>query len=220
MVYPEQQNQKELIKLAPYQTIDAHKLLRALGPRWQLHVGDDCAVLHHPQVVIVGVDKHLRKVEELGDQFLQGPRTQSQGETCSLTLPVFIPPFKRLRRSKALEFNAERRNRPLAPARRLMWRVKRFKLWNWICARTEVDAEAISYLKKKNVTRLFYKSDFDGNLISACLSASGVCVVGFPKNLQSSLGSASRRFPVFSLDLFGFERQKRGFLQQVGQILS
>lgn len=73
------------MKCASYHAIDAHKLLWGLGPRRQLHVGDDGAVLHHPQVVIVGVDEHLGKVEELWDQFLQASRRQSCGETCTLT---------------------------------------------------------------------------------------------------------------------------------------
>lgn len=55
-----------------YQAIDAHKLLWALGPRGQLHVRDYSAVLHHSQVVIVGVDKHLWEVVELWDQLLHG----------------------------------------------------------------------------------------------------------------------------------------------------
>lgn len=77
------------MKFVSYHAIDAHKLLGALGPRWQLHVGDDGAVLHHPQVVTVGVDEHLGKVEELWDQFLQGSRTQSRGEN----LHSHIQPF-------------------------------------------------------------------------------------------------------------------------------
>lgn len=59
-----------------YQAIDAHKLLWALGPRWQLHIRNHGAVLHHSQVVIVGVDKHLGEVVELWDQLLHG---QSRG---------------------------------------------------------------------------------------------------------------------------------------------
>lgn len=110
------------MKFVSYHAIDAHKLLGALGPRWQLHVGDDGAVLHHTQVVTVGVDEHLGKVEELWDQFLQGSRTQSRGETCTLTfnLFLFISQCKRLIKSNLWESNAERRHRPLTPARQLM----------------------------------------------------------------------------------------------------
>lgn len=60
-----------------YQAIDAHKLLRALGPRWQLHIGDYSAVLHHSEVVTVGVDKHLGEVVELWDQLLHGYSTET-----------------------------------------------------------------------------------------------------------------------------------------------
>lgn len=40
--------------------IDANKLLRAFGPRRKIHVRDNGAVLHHSQVVVVGIDEHLR----------------------------------------------------------------------------------------------------------------------------------------------------------------
>lgn len=77
------------MQFASYQAIDAHKLLRAFGPRRQLHVGDHGAVLHHSQVVAVGVNEHLGKVEELWDQLLGeggGSTAQTHSETCSLTL--------------------------------------------------------------------------------------------------------------------------------------
>lgn len=60
-----------------YQAIDAYKLLWALSPRGQLHIRDYGAVLHHSQVVTVGVDKHLREVEELWDQLLHGYSTET-----------------------------------------------------------------------------------------------------------------------------------------------
>lgn len=56
------------------------------------------------------------------------------------------------------------------------------------------------------------------SFLSACLLQAFV-LLAFPKPSEFTW----QRFPtipVFSLDLFGFERQKRGFLQQVGQILS
>lgn len=55
-----------------YQAIDSNKLLWALGPRWQLHIRHHAAVLHHSQVVTVGIDKHLGEVVELWDQLLHG----------------------------------------------------------------------------------------------------------------------------------------------------
>lgn len=55
-----------------YQAIDADKVLWALCPGRQLHVRDHSAVLHHAQVVSVGIDKHLREVEELWNQLLHG----------------------------------------------------------------------------------------------------------------------------------------------------
>lgn len=78
------------MKFVSYHAIDAHKLLGALGPRWQLHVGDDGAVLHHPQVVTVGVDEHLGKVEELWDQFLQGSRTRGHAVKPALSHSTFF----------------------------------------------------------------------------------------------------------------------------------
>lgn len=53
-----------------HQAIYPYKLLWALSPGGQLHIRDDGAVLHHSQVVTVGVDKHLREVVELWDQLL------------------------------------------------------------------------------------------------------------------------------------------------------
>lgn len=77
------------MKFVSYQTIYAHKLLRALSPRGKLHVRDYSAILHHSQVVIVGIDEHLREVEELWDQFLQGlsadTRLNSRSQTSSAT---------------------------------------------------------------------------------------------------------------------------------------
>lgn len=77
------------MKFVSYQAIYAHKLLGALSPRGELHVRDSSAILHHSQVVIVGVDEHLRKVEELWDQFLQGLSTdtglKSRSQTSSAT---------------------------------------------------------------------------------------------------------------------------------------
>lgn len=77
------------MKFVSYQTIYAHKLLRALSPRGELHVRDYTAILHHSKVVIVGIDEHLRKVEELWDQFLQGlstdTRINSRSQTYSAT---------------------------------------------------------------------------------------------------------------------------------------
>lgn len=53
-----------------YQSIDADELLWTFCPRRQLHIRDHGAVLHYSQIVVVGVDKHLRKIVELWDQLL------------------------------------------------------------------------------------------------------------------------------------------------------
>ena len=55
-----------------YQAIDSNKLLRTLGPGWQLHIRDHGAIFHYPQVVTVGIDKHLGEVVEFWDQLLHG----------------------------------------------------------------------------------------------------------------------------------------------------
>ena len=60
-----------------YQAVDAYKLLWCLGPGWQLHIRDDSAVLHHSQVVCVGIDKHFWEVVELWNQLLHGYNTKT-----------------------------------------------------------------------------------------------------------------------------------------------
>lgn len=55
-----------------YQSINAHKLFWGFGPRWQINIRDYSAILHHSQVVITGVNKHLRQIVELWDQLLKG----------------------------------------------------------------------------------------------------------------------------------------------------
>lgn len=67
-----------------HQAIYAHKLLRALGPRGQLHIRDHCAILHHSQAVTVGIDKHLWEVVELWDQLLHGDITDTHLKSCSI----------------------------------------------------------------------------------------------------------------------------------------
>ncbi len=50
--------------------MDADKLLRAAGPGGQDDVAKSGPILQCAQVVSVGVFKHLRQIEELGDELL------------------------------------------------------------------------------------------------------------------------------------------------------
>ena len=56
--------------LKPYHSVYPNKVLRLLGPGWQVHVTNHGPVLPDSQMVAVAVDKHLREVVELGNQFL------------------------------------------------------------------------------------------------------------------------------------------------------
>lgn len=92
---------KSVYRRTSHHAIYAHKLLRALGPRGQLHIRDHCAILHHSQAVTVGIDKHLGEVVELWDQLLHGDSTEMHFKLCSSNFKTYNN--KKKKRKKTLQ---------------------------------------------------------------------------------------------------------------------
>ncbi len=61
--------------LLTYLSMDSDEFLRTAGPGGQDDVTKSGPILQSAQVVSVGVFKHLRQIEELGDEFLHVCRT-------------------------------------------------------------------------------------------------------------------------------------------------
>lgn len=55
----------------PYHPVYPNKVFRFLGPGWQVHITNHGSVFSHSQMVAIAVDKHLREVVELRNQFLR-----------------------------------------------------------------------------------------------------------------------------------------------------
>lgn len=76
-----------------YHPVNPNKVLRLLGPGWQVHVAHHGPVLPHSKMVAVAVDKHLREVVELRNQFLSFKGREAFMFYRSLSGPHLIPQF-------------------------------------------------------------------------------------------------------------------------------
>ncbi len=86
-----------------YLSMDSDKLLRAAGPGGQDDVTKSGPILQGAQVIPVGVFKHLRQVEELGDELLhvcRAAHTAGPGRFDGVEEAVGVIEFSSLRAKK------------------------------------------------------------------------------------------------------------------------